>query len=390
VDGGSFPNGPPPAFKKARADPSLEWRDKDGLFYYAAIDLPGNLNMWRSADDCETFSFYSTITGTTPGDREMMVIDNNPSSDYYGRFYVAWYNTFDVGVIYSDDGIDWATPTFFPSPDEKTQAPWPAVDPISGTVYVAWTVWNPPDYSGLMRIRVARSTDGGAEWNMVTDPRPSVVVPRDLDATDDCWTPALHGHVKHYAVPQIVVDNFRNLHVVYSYDPDGFNIGDVSNVYYRRSTDQGANWETEVRLNDDDTDTDQWFPTVSVGPSGTVVATWYDRRNDPDNNRLYDYYMAVSLDNGVTWGPNIRVSDVSSDLPTLYPNFDPTKNWDCYHGDYDQQVQVGAFAYITWSDDRNIQYGHPDPDVWFERVLVTPDLYNPVYLPLIIKVPPSL
>jgi hypothetical protein len=73
------------------------------------------------------------------------------------------------------------------------------------------------------------------------------------------------------------------------------------------------------------------------------------------------------------------VSDVSSSVAPTKPNFDP-KMPDCYHGDYDQQVQDGAYAYITWSDDRNIQYGHHDPDVWFDKALVTPET---VYLPLI-------
>ena len=139
---------------------------------------------------------------------------------------------------------------------------------------------------------------------------------------------------------------------MYSRDPDITGVGDVINVYYRRYRIQDAEWDDEVRLNDDDTLTDQWFPTVSVGPTGTVVATWYDRRNDPDNNLKFDYYMAISLDNGVTWGANIRISDVSSELAPVYPHFDMKK---CYHGDYDQQVQQGAFAYIVWSDDRRIE-----------------------------------
>lgn len=54
--------------------------------------------------------------------------------------------------------------------------------------------------------------------------------------------------------------------MVYVYDPDGLNVGDVINTYYRRSTDSGATWGPEIQLNDDGTLTDQFFPTVSVGP----------------------------------------------------------------------------------------------------------------------------
>ena len=54
--------------------------------------------------------------------------------------------------------------------------------------------------------------------------------------------------------------------------------GDVVNVYYRRSTDQGTTWGPEILLNDDGTGTDQWFPAVASGPDGTVHIAWYDRR----------------------------------------------------------------------------------------------------------------
>jgi WD40 repeat protein len=154
--------------------------------------------------------------------------------------------------------------------------------------------------------------------------------------------------------------------VVYSYDPDGNGVGDVIDVFHRRSCNNGASWGPEVRLNDDGTTTDQWFPTVSIGPANIAVSTWYDRRNDPAGNYLFDYYKAYSMDGGVTWGPNIRVTDVSSAVPILFPNFDPIVAA-CYHGDYDQQVQDDEFVYIQWSDDRNTQNGHPDPDVWFEK-----------------------
>ena len=45
----------------------------------------------------------------------------------------------------------------------------------------------------------------------------------------------------------------------------------------------------------------------------------------------------------------------------------------CYHGDYDQQIQDAGFGYIQWSDDRNIQSGHQDPDVWFDKEAFAPD-----------------
>lgn len=374
-DGGAFTNGP--GGEQAVVDPSLGWRDADGFFYYVSMmQLGSPLGVWRSTDDCETFSFYSKITGAENPDREMMAIDNSPVSTYTGRIYVAWMSA-GIWVTHSDDGITWTHPVS-PSVGGDVHAPWPAVDPVTGDVYVAWRRWH-TDYTGFMDIEIAHSTDGGDTWNLVANPLTFATIPYDITATENCGGAALLGDIRHFPAPQIVVDRYSNLHVVYSRDPDGAGVGDVINVYYRRSTNQGITWEPEVQLNDDATFTDQWFPTVSVGPTGTVVATWYDRRNDHPGNIKYDYYMAASLDNGVTWGPNIRVSDVSSSVARTSPNFDEDMP-NCYHGDYDQQVQDGAYVYITWSDDRNTQHGYNDPDVWFDKVLVTPET---IYLPLI-------
>jgi hypothetical protein len=135
----------------------------------------------------------------------------------------------------------------------------------------------------------------------------------------------------------------------------------VVDVFYRRSTDNGVTWDPELRLNDDGTQTDQWFPTISVGPTNSVVATWYDRRLDSFSNYMFDYYERFSSDAGLTWGSSIRVSDASSPV-----YIDPYLA-SCYHGDYDQQVQDADNVYIAWSDDRNVQDGHNDPDIWFER-----------------------
>ena len=375
VDGGYFPDA------SGSADPSLAWRAADGSFYFAALKpLSGAVTgLWRSTDDCETFSYLSNV-GIS--DRAMMVIDNNPGSPYYGRFYIT-----GSGILfYSDNGTDWFGPFVV---SLYGNAPWPAVDPVTGDVYIAATRAYTEDINRLVDIEINRSTDGGATWDTFPNAVSRAVYPYDAVASDNCDNQALNGDIRHVVAAQIVVDSYRNLHVVYARDPVGAEVGDVSNVYYRRSIHQGLDWEQEVQLNDDGTLTDQWFPTVSVGPSGTVVATWYDRRNDPDNNLKFDYYMATSLDNGVTWGANIRVSDVSSDLAPVNPNFGGK---DCYHGDYDQQVQHGAFAYIVWSDDRNIRYnlGDPpepyhDPDVWFDKVLVTPE--SMIYLPIVISQP---
>jgi len=353
VDGGAV-NG------RAYGDPSLVWRRADGNFYLAALDSGGGLGLYVSTDDCQTFNFVTTPS-TGGDDKEILAVDNNPGSPYYGNLYIAWT---DFGVSgapirasrSTDGGVTWWPPVTLSS-GGSVQGAWPAVAP-NGDVFVAWLHWDSYP-GGPIDVEVSRSTDGGLNYTRVTNPLNNAVNPRDASTTSSCGRPALNGPIRYLPSPQIAVDDSGVLHAVYSYDPDGYNSGDVVDVFYRRSVDNGATWQPEVRLNDDTTTYDQYFPTIQVSGS-TVMAAWYDRRND-SSNYMQEYYKRLSYDGGVTWQPSVKVSDVSS------PIYHDPGTAPCYHGDYDQSLISLTNAEVPqWADDRNSPNGHADPDVWVD------------------------
>ena len=96
-----------------------------------------------------------------------------------------------------------------------------------------------------------------------------------------------------------------------------------------------------------------------------LTAYWYDRRADPANLE-YEIYKTFSYDSGLTWTPNLLVSDEPSPIPPLNPNFDPLIA-DCYMGDYNMADSDWENVYLVWSDNRRVQDGHADPDVYFEK-----------------------
>jgi hypothetical protein len=53
---------------------------------------------------------------------------------------------------------------------------------------------------------------------------------------------------------------------------------DHGDIYYIRSTDSSVTFGTPVKLNTDTGTATQWEPNLSVSPSGTVFAVWYDER----------------------------------------------------------------------------------------------------------------
>lgn len=346
-------------------DPSLVWRRADGRFYLATLGSGGSLALWVSNDDCQSFSFLSTPS-TGGDDKELLAVDNNPASPYYGNLYLVWTDFGAAGspiraTRSTDGGVTWWAPLTL-STGGIVQGAWPAVAP-NGYVYVAWLRYT-NFISGPITIEVSRSTNGGISYSPVTSPLVNAVSPRHAAATTACGRPALNGNIRYLASPQITVDAAGVLHVVYSYDPDGYNVGDVVNVYYRRSTNGGSTWSTELRLNDDATTRDQYFPTISALGT-TLIATWYDRRLDAGNLRQ-DYYKRISTDGGLTWTPSVRVSDVSSPI-RLDPNLAG-----CYHGDYDQSlISVTNAEVAQWADDRKILSGHNDADVWADPAAET-------------------
>ena len=347
-------------------DPSLVWRRLDGKFYYAAL-RNGGLALYRSDDDCETFTFVSQIASGND-DKELMAIDNEPTSPFYGRIYIVWID-FDASArIYStystNAGTSWSAQLAISPNGVSVQGAWPTIAP-NGDIYVTWLTWlAPAGYpTGNLEVPIYRSTDGGVSYTVLTPAMTNKPNPRDAAATTACGRPAIKGNVRLLPSPQIV---FRNgyLHSVYSYDPDSFGTGDVINVYYRRYNVNTSTWDSEVLINDDATLTDQYQPTIAVGAAGQVTVGYYSRQLDTVNNLLVDYYSRTSFDNGASWGQaSVRLSDASSSI--VLDGSLAT----CYHGDYDQQLQDDdGRAHYLWSDDRA-----GTPDIYTDRTLVGTD-----------------
>ena len=61
-----------------------------------------------------------------------------------------------------------------------------------------------------------------------------------------------------------------------------------------------------------------WFGTFSVAPNGRLDAVWYDTRNAANNTDSQLFY-SFSTDAGVTWSPNVAVSNAFNPFEG-YPN----------------------------------------------------------------------
>ena len=344
--------------------------------------LDGNagctLGGFKSTDPSDPNSWTHFCVHPSGGDdRESGWADNNPSSPFFGNMYISW-NDFAVGagaLVVSrstDNGSTWSsaitvanTGTFI----RNTQITGDLAG--SGTIYIAGMDEGgggfPHDDTNL----IYKSTDGGATWsNTYTgDPFPGPGVTACSDNPYfTCMFPDLGGFWRHEGWGQPAA--FNNIvHLVYAQHGTDTDPGDV---YYIRSTDGGVTFGTPMKLNTDATTRPQWQPNLSVSPTGTLLATWYDAREsasctkgDP-NVPCYRMWSRKSNDNGQSWLPDDMFSDVVSPLPTQP---DPSIVFG-YAGDYDYGSAIATKHVTSWADGRVTISSQSQQDAFTDRDLV--------------------
>lgn len=382
---------PPSSRSIGYSDPSLGV-DSQGSFYFANLQyIPEQrrtlsmLGVARSTDGGRTFSEPVLVGGTDQAnfqDKELIAVDNS-GGRFDGNVYMAWTEFTPSGprilfVRSTDGGKTFSSPLVL-SDDISVQGATPAVGP-DGEVYVAWIA-----FEGNERVlKIRRSDDGGVSF---AEPVIATQIMRTADpqATRDCRRQALRGGIRTLELPSVAVDRspaslFRSaLYIAYQSDPDGPG-PDMSDVFLVSSFDGGKTFAPPARVNDDQTQTDQFMPAIAVATDGTVGVFFYDRRLDSNNLKI-DVYFTRSRDGGKTFEPNIRVTDVSFDVPPTFGQPTSSTNFDalrgiCYMGDYNQMAADEKFFYLAWGDNRNIlktenyPNGRPDPDVFFAKIPV--------------------
>lgn len=124
-------------------------------------------------------------------------------------------------------------------------------------------------------------------------------------------------------------------------------------VFYKRSTDNGATWSEERMLSDDDLEC-SGNPHIAA-ENGIVFVVWSDCRDAA----IYELYYAMSSDNGQTWSGNIALTSndgFNSEWPLLAMhdgNFHIV--WgDERDGQYEVYYKKSTDGGITWSEDMKL------------------------------------
>ncbi len=115
--------------------------------------------------------------------------------------------------------------------------------------------------------------------------------------TDVRLTNAAGNSSTSYNNARNIVSYNNILHVVWQDTRDGGN----PEIYYKRSTNGGQNWASDVRLTNNIEYSE--YPTTAYSDQ-VLHVLWHDNRSD---NNLELFYKR-STDDGVTWGPDTRLT----------------------------------------------------------------------------------
>ncbi|HVF67048.1 MAG TPA: sialidase family protein, partial [Pyrinomonadaceae bacterium] len=334
------------------SDPALAW-DGQGNAYACYMLLSQNaagsagasIVVAKSTDVGQTWQqlgapVVNRINVTTAlDDKQMMAIDNTTGQTFShpGRIYIIWDQGNVERVAYSDNGATWTTVIL---PSATAAIGGNLVIGADGTVYAIWTRYN------VETIVFSKSTDGGATWTA-----PSVIATLALQSFGSNNLPPAQDQRGINGFGAIDVDrnpasaSFGNLYVSFTDFPAGTTSGADLNTYVIRSTNGGTNWSTRVKVNDDNFGASQIFPWLAVDQSdGTVNVSWIDSRIDPLNRKTQAVY-ARSSDGGVSFEPNILVTDNGASFRNgvNYANENSTDN-PTYNGNqYGDYTGIAAF-----------------------------------------------
>ncbi len=198
---------------------------------------------------------------------------------------------------------------------------------LNGEIYVAWSFDE--------NIYFDYSLDGGKTWldeDIIVASQPGG------------WNQNVAGIMRTNGMPVIALDRSggENHGTIYLNWTDERNGKDNLDVFVAKSTDGGKSWSMPKKVNDDDTDRQQFLSWMTIDQStGYLYCVFYDRRNHHDTQT--DVYWAYSKDGGETW-----VNQKLNETP-----FKPFKL--VFFGDYNNIAAVNGKIMPVWTELHNGQ-----------------------------------
>jgi hypothetical protein len=250
-----------------------------------------NGNVWSNGS-------YTGLNGLKAQDKQWCAIDRKNNNMYLTWTQFDKYgssNPYDSSIIVfsksTDAGDTWTAPVRINSiagdcqdSDNTVEGAVPTVGP-NGEIYVSW--------AGPSGLVFNKSLDQGNSW-----------LNKELlvSSIPGGWDFSITGIYRANGFPITACDlsNGVNRGTIYINWSDQRNGTNNTDIWLVKSTDGGQTWSSPTKVNDDNSNNQQFFTWMTIDQTtGYLYFVFYDRRNY--SNESTDVYMALSTDGGNTF-----------------------------------------------------------------------------------------
>lgn len=363
VNAGTFPN--------SCCDPAMDWSPDGSIVYGATLGTQGGSCggswctqiYWSFNNGANWLGPVSVSTASS--DKEYIHVDKHPGSPYYGRAYVTWHqgNVMQFARMNAAPVNGGSPMTFHPtisfSGEERGIGSDLTTD-AAGRIYYFW----PTVTNSSTEIRVLRSDDGGASFvDLDSGSAVQSAVVYDIWGDFDFAIPAMESRRAfiYVSADADLSGGPHNGRIYAAFTDENQAAGSPGSgggsanathgwIVVRYSDDQGQTWQSATTPHpvSDQTTVDRFHPWIDVDSVGNVHIAFYDTRNSGSGLRdKTDFYYYLSMDGGVTWVEETRVSQQTS------PNISNGQEWGDYNG---ISTAAGNMTVgMTWTDNRGPQ-----------------------------------
>ena len=354
-----------------QSDPCVDWTS-DGTAWALTVGV-GSSNVvraFKSINAGASWSYDAVVSGSqTNVDKPMLWVDHSPSSPYKDTIYALWWNS---GPTYvnrrTGPSGSWQTPVQVSGAETTGGSDGGDIKTNTfGDVFAFW-----PSESD-QKLFVAKSTDGGVTFTALGSPVEIATtfasflyhVPSDepsrgtlLYITGGAYRTATIDNV--YA---IWMDLAGGSGCSSSSDQPATDVTSSckTRIWYSRSIDGGVHWDPPVKINDQASLNDQFFPRLAVDEtSGDMMVVYYDTVGDPGRKKT-DIWMQTSTDNGASWSAATKVTTSETD--------ETASGFNTYqYGDYIGLTGYAGQFFACWTDRRSGSF----EEIWGAPLALVP------------------
>lgn len=324
------------------SDPWIDY-DSDGNLFFVCVQLDMENNkqeaIFISKSENNGKTWKSDFNFIDFNNKENIELDRpkiciNKSSLNENNIYVTWievkgFNSFIMFSKSSNNGNTFSQPLIIESNDVNFCS---IISNTKGEVYAAYV-------KEKNKIEIKKSIDNGTSW--IENKSFIKFIPPGIQSENYYTIKTSDGKgVRINPEPSLALNKENDLLIAYSAAGSGT---DLSDIYFTKLNSGTLEMKVPVRVNSDNTQNDQFLPSLSSDASGNIFIIYQDSRND-SKNLFTETFVSVSNDDGKTF----------SDEKISTGSFNPLEiTVDKYLCDYNSCVISNNRLISVWTDGRN-------------------------------------